>query len=90
MPSGWDIKVRGGHHVAKHTQASLIELLVTSDDRHLRVEISDDGIGGADATTGSGLRGLADRIEVLHGHFAVVSPPGHGTHITAVIPVSMA
>jgi signal transduction histidine kinase len=50
------------------------------------VEIADDGIGGADPTRGSGLRGLVDRVEALDGGLEVESPPGSGTRIRAVIP----
>jgi signal transduction histidine kinase len=48
--------------------------------------ITDDGIGGADPASGSGLRGLADRIEALNGGLRVDSPPGRGTRIEARIP----
>jgi signal transduction histidine kinase len=51
------------------------------------VEISDDGVGGADASAGTGLRGLADRIAALDGGFSVDSPPGEGTRIRAEIPL---
>ena len=56
-------------------------------DATLVVEIADDGIGGAGGA-GSGLRGLADRVEALGGSFAVTSPPGRGTTIRAEIPCS--
>ena len=50
------------------------------------IEISDDGVGGADSTLGSGLRGLADRVEALDGKLRVLSPPGHGTIVRAELP----
>ena len=50
------------------------------------IEISDDGIGGANDAGGSGLRGLADRVESLEGQLRVVSKAGAGTTVTAVIP----
>jgi signal transduction histidine kinase len=50
------------------------------------VEIADDGIGGADDALGSGLRGLADRVEALGGRLRIVSPPGGGTTLTAEMP----
>jgi signal transduction histidine kinase len=55
----------------------------------LRVEIADDGRGGADlrAGNGSGLRGLADRVEALGGELAVESVPGAGTTVRAVLPL---
>jgi signal transduction histidine kinase len=52
------------------------------------IEVSDDGVGGADAGRGSGLRGLADRVEALGGRIEVDSPPGEGTLLRAEIPVS--
>ena len=50
------------------------------------MEISDDGVGGAHAEEGSGLRGLADRLSVLDGRLEVESEPGHGTIVRARIP----
>ena len=50
------------------------------------IEIRDDGVGGADDANGSGLRGLADRIEALDGRLWVSSPPGAGTTVTAELP----
>jgi signal transduction histidine kinase len=50
------------------------------------VEIADDGVGGADPTRGSGLRGLVDRVEALDGRLLVDSAPGAGTRIRAEIP----
>ncbi len=51
--------------------------------------IADDGVGGADASGGSGLRGLADRVEALSGTLAVDSPAGAGTRIHAEIPLAL-
>ena len=66
------------------------ESTVAYDGRTLTVEIADDGIGGAavggSAGSGSGLRGLADRVEALGGRFTVSSPPGRGTRLRAEIP----
>jgi signal transduction histidine kinase len=50
------------------------------------IEVTDDGVGGADPSRGSGLRGLADRVEALDGSLRVFSPPGAGTVITAELP----
>jgi signal transduction histidine kinase len=52
------------------------------------VEVSDDGVGGADASAGSGLRGLADRVETLGGKLEVVSPTGAGTSLRAEMPLA--
>jgi signal transduction histidine kinase len=48
--------------------------------------VSDDGVGGASATNGSGLRGLADRVAALSGTLKVSSPPGRGTRLLARLP----
>ena len=50
------------------------------------VEVVDDGVGGADTERGSGLRGLADRVEALGGRLRVWSPPGGGTRVRAEMP----
>ena len=55
-------------------------------DRQVTVEIADDGVGGADAARGSGLRGIADRVAALDGTLAVDSPPGRGTRLRVEIP----
>jgi signal transduction histidine kinase len=51
-----------------------------------KIQIADDGVGGADDRRGSGLSGLADRVEALDGRLYVTSPPGAGTTITAELP----
>ena len=55
--------------------------------RH-EVSIADDGVGGADAGRGTGLRGLADRIEALGGRLHIESPPGQGTSVRADVPIA--
>ena len=75
-------------NTAKYAQASHVSVLITSNDDALRVEIADDGTGGADAAGGSGLRGLADRVEALGGRLTIISPPGQGTRLTAELPLS--
>ena len=52
----------------------------------LSVTVADDGVGGADPSVGSGLRGLADRVAALDGTLDVRSTPGEGTRVTARIP----
>jgi len=74
-------------NVAKHAAASRVTVTVTTGDGQLRIEIADDGIGGADPTRGSGLRGLADRVETFGGTLQVESVPGHGTRPAAQIPL---
>jgi PAS domain S-box-containing protein len=73
-------------NVAKYANASTVRVRVVATDAAVAVEVSDDGIGGADPATGSGLRGLADRVEALGGSLEVVSPPGAGTSLRAEIP----
>ena len=70
-------------NVAKHARASLARVTVSRSEGQAVVVVSDDGVGGADQGTGSGLRGLADRVEALGGTLEVVSPPGVGTTLTA-------
>jgi signal transduction histidine kinase len=73
-------------NAAKHSHGSELRVRAVSDRGRLRLEVRDDGIGGASPAGGSGLRGLADRIEALGGRFTVSSPPGRGTTIDAEIP----
>ena len=73
-------------NVTKYARASVASVRVLRENGRVIVEVSDDGIGGADARRGSGLRGLADRVEALDGHFDLDSPPGAGTRIRAEIP----
>jgi signal transduction histidine kinase len=73
-------------NVAKYASASNVAVSVRSGTEGIRVEVEDDGIGGADPGRGTGLRGLADRVETLGGTLTVESPPGRGTRLVAVIP----
>ncbi len=73
-------------NAAKHSHAHEIRVFASYRGGRLTVEIGDDGIGGATATGGSGLRGLTDRIEALGGRFTISSPPGQGTILRAEIP----
>jgi signal transduction histidine kinase len=73
-------------NVAKYAGASAVTVRVWRNGRVAFIEVADDGIGGADDSLGSGLRGLADRVEALHGNLRVVSPAGAGTTVTAELP----
>jgi signal transduction histidine kinase len=73
-------------NVAKHAKASSARVEVTRRDGRLVVEVRDDGVGGASAEGGSGLRGLEDRVEALGGRVQMWSPKGAGTRIRAEIP----
>jgi signal transduction histidine kinase len=73
-------------NVAKYASATAAGVNINRDNGYLRVEVVDDGVGGADPAKGSGLRGLADRVEALAGSVAVESEPGQGTRVRAEIP----
>lgn len=73
-------------NVTKYAEASSVCIRVAASDASVVVEVSDDGVGGADPATGSGLRGMADRVEALGGSLEVVSPAGAGTSLRAEIP----
>src|SRR5215472_6798895 len=73
-------------NLAKHAAASQVRIGITQENGRLRVVIADDGVGGADPSRSSGLRGLADRVEALGGSLAVQSPPGGGTRVVAEVP----
>jgi signal transduction histidine kinase len=75
-------------NTAKHAAASRATVAVAASEGRVRIEIADDGVGGADHRRGSGLRGLADRVETLGGTLQVQSVPGGGTHLAAEIPLS--
>jgi signal transduction histidine kinase len=74
-------------NVAKHASASRVSMDVRATAERVVATITDDGIGGADPASGSGLRGLADRVEALGGRLEVHSAPGNGTRIVAELPV---
>jgi signal transduction histidine kinase len=73
-------------NVAKYACASRAKVDVARRNGELVVEVVDDGVGGADTGGGSGLRGLADRVEALGGRLRVWSPSGGGTRVRAEIP----
>jgi signal transduction histidine kinase len=73
-------------NAAKHSYASVVQVAASCQNGVLTVSVEDDGIGGASAGTGTGLRGLADRVEALGGRLSVSSPPGKGTRLRAELP----
>ncbi len=75
-------------NVVKYGRASVAEVSVEADNGIVKVTVADDGVGGADPMQGSGLRGLADRVEALEGRLVVVSPLGSGTTVRAEIPIT--
>jgi signal transduction histidine kinase len=74
-------------NVAKYAQASSVQVRVSQENGTAFVEVRDDGVGGADVSRGTGLRGLADRVEALDGRLGVDSPPAAGTRVWAEIPL---
>ena len=77
-------------NVAKYAHLSHVTVAVRPDGDHMIVEVADDGVGGADPASGTGLRGIADRVEALHGHLVIDSPVGGGTRLIAEIPIQRA
>ena len=73
-------------NVTKYARASVAQVELSRCDGILRVEVTDDGVGGADASRGSGLRGLEDRVCAVRGSFGIHEAPGGGTRVLAQIP----
>jgi PAS domain S-box-containing protein len=74
-------------NAAKHSKASVVTVEVAAEGGVFRLAIRDDGIGGADTALGSGLIGLADRVEALEGTIEISSPAGGGTALRVALPV---
>ena len=74
-------------NVAKHARARRVAIEIRWPRDQVKVIIEDDGVGGADAKMGSGLRGLVDRVEALGGRVEVDSQPGLGTRVEATLPI---
>jgi signal transduction histidine kinase len=73
-------------NAVKHADATAIEVRTVRQDGRLVMTVCDDGVGGAEPSGGSGLRGLADRVTALGGRMHVDSPLGRGTTLTAELP----
>ncbi|MDA0159859.1 GAF domain-containing protein [Solirubrobacter ginsenosidimutans] len=84
--SAYFIVVEALTNVSKHARASRAEVRVAAEGGVLRIEVRDDGIGGADAS-GHGLVGLEDRVTTLGGRFELKSPRGGGTALIATLPL---
>jgi signal transduction histidine kinase len=80
------VVAEGLANVAKHARATSATVTVTQHGGGIRVEVADDGAGGACTDTGSGLRGLADRVAAIGGTFGIQSTPGRGTRLIAELP----
>jgi PAS domain S-box-containing protein len=74
-------------NVVKYAEATHVKVRIGREDGLAVIEVADDGKGGADPAAGTGLRGLADRVEALDGTLAVESPAGEGTRVRAELPV---
>ena len=77
----------GVTNAAKHSQASFVAVRVIQGDDRALIEVSDDGVGGAELGSGTGLRGLADRLEALGGRLDISSPRDAGTTLVGQIPL---
>ncbi|HSC90617.1 MAG TPA: ATP-binding protein [Gaiellaceae bacterium] len=75
-------------NAAKHAGGTRVTVEVETDGDRVSLTVTDDGAGGADASRGSGLRGLADRVEALGGRLWIDSAAGAGTRVTAEVPTS--
>jgi len=74
-------------NVVKHAQATAVDVRIAAVDGSVVVEVADDGVGAADPQSGSGLRGLSDRLAALDGRLEVESPESGGTRVVAEIPL---
>ena len=72
--------------MARYAQARKVNVTVVRSNGQVAVQVSDDGVGGADPAQGSGLRGLSDRVAALDGRLEVTSVDGDGTTLSARIP----
>jgi signal transduction histidine kinase len=84
--AGYFVAAEALANVAKHANASRASISASFVNGSLVVEVSDDGVGGAEANGGTGLRGLVDRVEARGGRLSIESPPGGGTRVIGEIP----
>jgi signal transduction histidine kinase len=73
-------------NVVRYSRAGSARVSVRAQGGGLQVEVSDDGVGGADVAGGTGLRGLMERVQILGGSLTVDSPAGGGTRVSAWLP----
>ncbi len=73
-------------NIAKHANARQVSVRGVAADGRISIAVTDDGIGGADAGDGSGLRGISDRVATIGGSLRVYSPPGGGTRFEVELP----
>jgi signal transduction histidine kinase len=84
--AGYFVVAEALANAVKHARAQQLSVTLTRTDSMLRIEVHDDGVGGADLDRGSGLRGICDRIEALGGRLDLDSTPGRGTRVLAELP----
>jgi signal transduction histidine kinase len=80
------VVAEGLANALKHSGGREFTVRLAQFEGSLIVEVRDDGLGGASAGRGAGLRGLADRVDVLGGRLRIDSPQGRGTHLVAELP----
>ena len=80
------IACEGLTNAVKHAHASRVVVSTAQQNGTLVVSVADDGVGGASRSAGSGLSGLADRVEAQGGALTLASDPGEGTTLTAELP----
>lgn len=85
--AAWFVCSEAVANAVKHSGATRLTVTVARAGPRLVVAVGDEGSGGADLSAGTGLRGLADRVETLHGRLDVLSPPGGGTVVRAELPL---
>jgi signal transduction histidine kinase len=78
---------RGASNVGQACSCRYREVTARADRGELRVEVRDDGVGGARGGYGTGLGGIEDRGSALDGRFVLASPPGGGTRVFALLPI---
>jgi signal transduction histidine kinase len=84
--AGYFAAAEGLTNAIRHSRARQVELAVLREPDRLRIEVRDDGIGGAQMDRGSGLRGLRDRLAEHDGSLSLESPPGGGTVLAIELP----
>lgn len=75
-------------NVAKHAHAASVTIAISHDGEQLHVTVADDGIGSADESAGTGLKGLHDRVRAVGGQLTITSPAGGGTTLAACVPAA--
>jgi PAS domain S-box-containing protein len=93
LPAGLDVAAyyvvsEALTNAAKHAHASMVHVELEARDATMRLEIDDDGVGGADPGQGTGLVGISDRVQALGGTLQVTSPAGRGTSLVVEIPLN--